>query len=71
MPPGFTLRRQLARMPEKPDFAAELLDYHYGTRYENRPTDKQVEKTLSRRIRGWEMEFSGIKKRPDPPIRCP
>jgi hypothetical protein len=58
MPPGFTLRRQLARMPERPDFAADLLEYHYATRYENRPADKHVEKTLSRRIRGWELEFS-------------
>jgi hypothetical protein len=70
MPPGFTLRRQLARLPEKPDFAAELLEYHYATRYENRPADKRVEKTLARRIRGWEIEFSGIKHRPDPPIRA-
>jgi hypothetical protein len=70
MPPGFTLRRQLERLPEKPDFAAELLDYHYATRYENRPADRHVEKSLARRIRGWEMEFSGIKDGPKSPIRA-
>ena len=60
MPPGFTLRRQLARLPETPDFAAELLAYHYGTRYEGRAPDERLEKLLTRRIRGWEAEISGI-----------
>ncbi len=61
MPPGFTLRRQISRVPELPGFAAELLAYHYATRYEGNPPDERVEKQLVRRIRAWEAGFSGIK----------
>lgn len=64
MPPGFTLRRQVARLPEKPDFAGELLAYHYGTRYEGRPADAHTEKLLTRRIRAWQTENSGINHKP-------
>jgi hypothetical protein len=60
MPPGTTLRRQLSRVPEPPEFAAELLAYHYGTRYEGRPPDARAEKSLARRIRHWEAGISGI-----------
>jgi hypothetical protein len=66
MPPGFTLRRQISRLPEPPEFAAELLDYHYGTRYEGRPVDARVEKHLARRIRTWEAGFSGINPEAEP-----
>jgi hypothetical protein len=60
MPAGFTLRRQVAHFSEVPEFAAELIDYHYATRYEGRPPDERHEKHLTRRIRAWEMEISGI-----------
>lgn len=53
-PPGATLRRQIERHPDAPDFAAELLAYHYATRYEGRCPDPRVEKQLERRIRRWE-----------------
>ena len=54
MPPGATLRRHLSRFSEAPEFAAELLTYHYETRYEGRPGDARIEKRLARRIRKWE-----------------
>jgi hypothetical protein len=58
--PGITLKRQLRTMPDAPDFAADLLAYHYGTRYEDRQADPSLEKRLTRLIRGWESAFSGI-----------
>jgi transglutaminase-like putative cysteine protease len=72
MPAGFTLRRQVALLPEEPDFAAELLRYHYATRYEGRPPDESTEKQLTRRIRQWEAQIpaldgiSGINADPPP-----
>ena len=60
LPPGATLRRQVAVMRDAPEFARELVDYHYAVRYEGRPADARVEKRLIRRIRGWRAEFSGI-----------
>jgi len=58
-------------LPELPDFAAELLAYHYGTRYEGQPSDERLEKGLARRIRRWEAEFSGIKHGRKPQTRVP
>jgi hypothetical protein len=52
-PPGCTLRRQIAKLDPAPDFAAELLGYHYTTRYEGHPPDAQTEKQLTQRIRRW------------------
>jgi hypothetical protein len=71
MPAGFTLRRQVALLPEPPDFAAELLRYHYATRYEGRLPDESTEKQLTRRIRQWEAEIPALDGIPginaDPP----
>ena len=52
-PPGFTLRHQVRRLDPAPDFAAELIAYHYATRYEGQSPDPQTEKQLSRKIRKW------------------
>ena len=60
MPAGFTLRRQISHFEEAPEFAAELLDYHYATRYEGRLADERIEKQLTSSIRAWEAEISGI-----------
>jgi hypothetical protein len=70
MPPGSTLRHHLDRLPELPEFAAELLDYHYGTRYEGRAADPRTEHHLSRKIRAWEKKSSGINHASPPPIRA-
>lgn len=69
LPPGSTLRRQISRLPDLPEFARDMGDYHYGTRYEGKPPDKRVEKQLVRRIRAWEHGFSGIKTAPSPRTR--
>lgn len=53
IPPGQTLRCQVARMKERPEFADELVRYHYMTRYEGRPVDAGFEKSLVRKIRAW------------------
>ncbi|MGD9418639.1 MAG: DUF4129 domain-containing transglutaminase family protein [Verrucomicrobiota bacterium JB025] len=53
MPPGATLRRQIAKLPEVPDFAAELVRYHYATRYEGGEPSRATERRLKRRIADW------------------
>ena len=52
---GLTLGRQLEILSEKPEFADELLRYHYGVRYEKKPPDAESEGRLLRRIRDWDM----------------
>jgi hypothetical protein len=70
MPASYTLRRQIRMLSETPDFAAELLDYHYATRYEGKAADEAREKALERRIRQWGAQippfddFSGINAEP-------
>ncbi len=66
--PGFTLRHQLSRMPDAPEFAAEMCAYHYATRYEGRAHDERLEQHLARRIREWESGFSGINPPHHPPM---
>lgn len=70
-PPGATLRRQVAGMRDAPEFAAELVAYHYGVRYEGRPADGRAEKRLIRHIRGWRAEFSGITSTAKPSHESP
>ncbi len=60
MPAGWTLRQQIARLEDAPEFAAELLRYHYATRYEGRPQEESTETQLTRRIRQWEAEISAL-----------
>ena len=69
LPRGSTLRRQISRLPDQPEFARDLRDYHYATRYEGQAPDKRIEKQLARRIRAWEHEFSGIKSAASPRTR--
>jgi transglutaminase-like putative cysteine protease len=57
---GTTLRRHLKTLGNPPDFAAELVTYHYATTYEGRPADTSAERRLTRRIRAWHDGFSGI-----------
>jgi hypothetical protein len=50
---GTTLRRQLAAMADPPPFAAELLAYHYGVRYEGKPADRKLEQRLKKAADDW------------------
>jgi len=50
---GTTLKRQVEEMEESPPFAGELLAYHYGVKYEEKPTDAELEKRLEKDIRRW------------------
>ncbi len=51
---GLTLGKQLDVLEEKPEFGGELLRYHYGVRYEDKPADAESEEGLLVRIREWE-----------------
>ena len=56
MPPGRTLRQQLrslATEDQTPDFAEDLLEYHYSITYGNNPPSKARESALIRAIRLW------------------
>lgn len=55
---GTTLRRHLTSLANPPDFAADLVAYHYATTYEGRPADHAAERRLTRRIRAWHDAFS-------------
>lgn len=52
-----TLRQQLKSVNPQPEFAADLLGYHYRVRYEGHPRDRTQERRLMRRIRAWSAEF--------------
>ncbi len=52
--PGRTLKSLVLELEESPDFAEELVGYHYRTRYEGESRDSEVEKDLTRKIRAWE-----------------
>ncbi len=51
--PGVTLRRQLEGMEDAPEFARELMGYHYGVRYEEKPPDAESEGRLVGKISEW------------------
>lgn len=48
--------RQLTRAlgVDRPEWADELVAYHYGIRYEGRPRDRELERSLATRVRAWE-----------------
>lgn len=50
---GETLRGQMERMSPVPEFAEELLRYHYGVRYEGKMVEPAAERDLIRRMRRW------------------
>ncbi len=52
--PGLTLGKQLESLEEMPEFGNELMKYHYGVRYEEKPPDADCEGRLSKKIREWE-----------------
>lgn len=53
-PRGVTLKRRMDGMECRPVFGDDLLNYHYGVRYEGKPTDPEREKRLMERIGNWE-----------------
>ena len=56
MPPGRTLRQHLQSLTQEdlaPDFADELLAYHYTTTYGDNSPDRAKEKQLSKVIASW------------------
>ncbi|MGB6220651.1 MAG: transglutaminase-like domain-containing protein [Haloferula sp.] len=57
--PGKTLRRLLDDLEEAPEFAAELMRYHYRIRYEGGSRDTTLEKAFKRRIEGWAGSGAG------------
>ena len=50
---GRTLKGQLEGMEDAPRFGGELLDYHYGVRYEEKPPDAEREGRLNIMIANW------------------
>ncbi|NNM29089.1 MAG: hypothetical protein HKO57_06180, partial [Akkermansiaceae bacterium] len=56
MPPARTLRQHLDHLRRHeiaPEFASDLLAYHYGVTYANAPANPQRERDLTRAIKGW------------------
>ena len=56
MPPGRTLNQHVLHLRAKrlePQFAGELLTYHYDVTYRNTPRSARAEKRLSQQIRTW------------------
>ena len=51
---GLTLASQLDSLDEKPEFADELMEYHYSVRYEEKPPNADREGRLSKKIKEWE-----------------
>ncbi|MEP2774567.1 MAG: transglutaminase-like domain-containing protein [Luteolibacter sp.] len=50
---GDTLRGQIGRVAPEPEFAEELLGYHYGVRYEGKTAEADTERNLIRRMQKW------------------
>lgn len=48
-----TLRQQMCWVRPAPEFADDLLGYHYRVRYEGQTRDRAMERKLARRIRAW------------------
>ena len=54
---GSTLRVLVAALGDaRPDFTAEMIEYHYGFRYEGRARDPEREKLLRAKARRWAEE---------------
>ncbi len=51
---GLTLAGQLKNIEGEPEFGDELLGYHYGVRYEEKPRDVESEARLEKRIKEWQ-----------------
>jgi hypothetical protein len=62
---GATLKELLERMEGSlPEWAAELVDYHYGVRYEGRTRSREEEKRFAQAVRAWSVdEAQGSKDR--------
>jgi hypothetical protein len=57
--PGTTLKGWVAGLGEVPEFAGELVGYHYGVNYEGRPRDEVVEGELKRKAEAWGRSLAG------------
>ncbi|HBI32051.1 MAG TPA: hypothetical protein DDY45_08445 [Verrucomicrobiales bacterium] len=55
MPSGRTLRAHLESIAA-PDFATDLLQYHYAVLYGDQPRNRLIEKKLLHQLRKWEKE---------------
>jgi hypothetical protein len=55
MPSGRTLRAHLKSIAA-PDFATDLLQYHYAVLYGDQPRNRLIEKKLVHQLRKWEKE---------------
>jgi hypothetical protein len=55
MPSGRTLRAHLKSIAA-PDFATDLLQYHYAVLYGDQPRNRLIEKKLLHQLRKWEKE---------------
>ncbi|MFC7338594.1 transglutaminase-like domain-containing protein [Haloferula chungangensis] len=53
IPPGRTLRGLVQGLDEAPDFANELIQYHYAVRYEGRTRDPAKEAELKKKVEQW------------------
>ena len=40
-------------MDKEPEFSRDLIDYHYGVRYEEKQPDAERERLLSNKIKKW------------------
>ena len=69
--PGVTLKHHVRSMPDTPDFAAELVAYHYTTTYEAGNPDATTERRLTRRIQAWRQTISGINAEPGSSEKSP
>ena len=56
---SLTLRQQIHSLHPAPEFADELLGYHYKIRYEGGTRDRSREKNLTRIIRAWAAATMG------------
>jgi hypothetical protein len=50
-----TLKRQVAKLTNAPEFTQELVRYHYAVRYEGRPVDVKRERLIEKEIEKWEV----------------
>ncbi|MCH7228072.1 transglutaminase family protein [Haloferula sp. A504] len=55
--PGRTLRSMLEALGDPPEFAGDLIAYHYGVRYEGGSRDRERERLLGAKIREWDAQF--------------